>query len=205
MKPIIIAIAGGSGSGKTTVVKEILDRFAQTTDISVISHDDYYKKSNLSDEERKHINYDHPDSLDNELFATHLEQLLSGKTIDKPVYDFVIHNRSDKTETVKCSRIIIIEGILVLENKQIRDLADIKIYVKCDEDLRFIRRMKRDIYERGRSIENIIEQYLATVKPMFNQYIRPTSRYADIIIPNDEKHDVALEFLVSRIKDILNS
>lgn len=204
MKPLIIAIAGGSASGKSTVVEEIVASL-KSVEITVICHDDYYKdQSHMTMEERVKTNYDHPSSLDNELFVSHLKDLVAGKTIQKPQYDFVNHTRKRQTVEVKPTKIIIIEGILVLEEKQIRDCADVKIFVKCDEDVRFIRRLKRDIEERGRTLDNVINQYLTTVKPMFNKYVNPSSRYADLIIPNDNKHDVAVDFLVAKIKDILN-
>lgn len=205
MKPIIIAIAGGSASGKSSVVNEIVSNL-KSIDITVICHDDYYKdQSHLNMEERIKTNYDHPSSLDNDLFVSHLQALLNNQQINKPEYDFVTHNRKNETVCIKPTKVIIIEGILVLEEKKIRDLADIKIFVKCDEDIRFIRRLKRDIEERGRSMDNVISQYLTTVKPMFNKYINPSSRHADIIIPNDNKHDVAVDFLIAKIKDILNN
>lgn len=205
MKPIIIAIAGGSASGKSSVVKEIVDSF-KSLDITVICHDDYYKdQSLLSMEDRIKTNYDHPSSLDNDLFVTHLKNLINGKSIEKPEYDFVVHNRKEETKTVFPTKVIIIEGILVLEEKKIRDCADVKIFVSCDDDIRFIRRLKRDIEERGRNVESVILQYLTTVKPMFNKYVKPSSKYADIIIPNDNKHDVAVDFLIAKIKDILSN
>ena len=205
MKPLIIAISGGSASGKSTVVSEIVEKL-QSVDISVICHDDYYKdQSHLTMEERIKTNYDHPSSLDNELFVKHLHLLMEGKSIEKPIYDFVTHNRKKETVTIKPTKVIFIEGILVLEERQIRECADVKIFVKSDEDIRFIRRLKRDIEERGRSMDAVINQYLSTVKPMFNKYVNPSSRYADIIIPNDNKHDVAVDFLVAKIKDILNT
>ncbi len=204
MKPLIIAIAGGSASGKSTVVEEIVSSL-KSVEITVICHDDYYKdQSHMKMEERLKTNYDHPSSLDNELFVRHLKDLVDGKSIQKPQYDFVNHTRKSQTVEVKPTKIIIIEGILVLEEKQIRDCADVKIFVKCDEDVRFIRRLKRDIEERGRTLDNVINQYLTTVKPMFNKYVNPSSRYADLIIPNDNKHDVAVDFLVAKIKDILS-
>lgn len=205
MKPLIIAISGGSASGKSTVVHEIVEKL-QSVDISVICHDDYYKdQSHLTMDERIQTNYDHPSSLDNELFIEHLHLLMEGKTIEKPIYDFVNHNRKKETITIKPTKVIFIEGILVLEEKKIRDCADVKIFVKSDEDIRFIRRLKRDIEERGRTLDAVINQYLSTVKPMFNKFVNPSSRYADIIIPNDNKHDVAVDFLVAKIKDILNT
>ena len=205
MKPIIIAIGGGSASGKSTVVQEIVNRL-KSIDISVICHDDYYKdQSHLSMEERVKTNYDHPSSLDNDLLVEHLKLLMEGKSIDKPEYDFKTHNRMKETTRVNPTKVIFVEGILVLEDKRIRDLSDVKIFVKSDEDIRFIRRLKRDIEERGRDLDSVISQYLSTVKPMFNKFVNPSSRHADIIIPNDNKHDVAVDFLVAKIKDILNT
>ena len=205
MRPLIIAIAGGSASGKSTVVREIVERL-KSLDVSIICHDDYYKdQSHLSMEERVKTNYDHPSSLDNDLLVEHLKSLMEGKSIDKPEYDFKTHNRMKETTRVNPTKVIFVEGILVLEDKRIRDLSDVKIFVKSDEDIRFIRRLKRDIEERGRDLDSVINQYLSTVKPMFNKFVNPSSRYADIIIPNDNKHDVAVDFLVAKIKDILNT
>ena len=205
MKPLIIAIAGGTASGKSTVVREIVDSL-KSVDISVICHDDYYKdQSHLTMEQRLLTNYDHPNSLDNDLLVSHLKALTNGETINKPLYDFKVHNRKPETVEVKPTKVIILEGILVLEERKIRECADVKIFVSCDEDLRFIRRLKRDIEERGRTLDNVINQYLSTVKPMFNKYVSPSSKHADIIIPNDKKHDVAVEFLIAKIKDILSN
>ena len=203
VKPIIIAIAGGSASGKTTVVSEIKEALGEK-DLVVIKHDDYYKdQSHLSLEERKLTNYDHPSSLENELLISQLKDLISGKPIKKPIYDFVIQTRSDKYEIVEPKKVIILDGILVLEDERIRELADIKIFVECDEDLRLIRRIKRDMVERGRSIDHIIEQYLTSVKPMYHHFVSKTKRYADIIIPNDFSHSVATDLLIEKIKSIL--
>ena len=203
MNPILIAVAGGSASGKTTVVKKIIKKL-DNEHITVITHDDYYKDlTKLSFEERERVNYDHPDSLDNDLFVSQLQELLNGKEILKPVYDFVVHNRADKPELVKPTKIIIVEGILVLEDVRVRDLAQIKIFVESDDDVRFIRRLKRDTQTRGRSIDSVINQYLTTVKPMYYSFVKPTKRYADIIIPNDSSHDVAVDCIVRMINDIL--
>ena len=203
VKPIIIAIAGGSASGKTTVVSEFKEALGEK-DLVVIKHDDYYKdQSHLSLEERKLTNYDHPSSLENELLISQLKDLISGKPIKKPIYDFVIQTRSDKYEIVEPKKVIILDGILVLEDERIRELADIKIFVECDEDLRLIRRIKRDMVERGRSFDHIIEQYLTSVKPMYHHFVSKTKRYADIIIPNDFSHSVATDLLIEKIKSIL--
>ncbi len=203
MKPVLICVAGGSASGKTTVVNEIIEKLSSSS-VVVIKHDDYYKDlSDITLEERCKVNYDHPSSLDNELLYTHLNMLLNKQAINKPTYDFVQHNRANEIEVVKPKKVIILEGILVLDEKKIRDLADIKIFVESDDDLRFIRRLKRDMVERGRSLDSIINQYLSTVKPMYHKYIKPQKKYADIIIPNDTKHDVAVDVIVCKIKDIL--
>jgi len=202
MKPVIIAVGGGSGSGKTTVVNEIIEKLDKD-DLVVIKHDDYYKKqSHLSLEERYNINYDHPASLDNDLFISDIEKLIKGESISKPIYDFVLHDRSDKTEIVEPKKVIILEGILILEDKRIRDLSDIKLFVSLDDDLRFIRRLLRDIEERGRSLDSVVKQYLKTVKPMYHRFVEPTKRYADVIIPNNNRHDVAVDVIAAKIKSI---
>lgn len=202
-KPLLILVAGGSASGKSTVVQEILDR-AGIDEVLIIKHDDYYlDQSHLPLQVRFLTNYDHPSSLDNQLLIEHLKKLLNGEPIDKPVYDFVNHTRSQEIEHVKPKPIIIVEGILILENEEIRKLSDISLFVELDDDTRFIRRMLRDMKERGRSLESIINQYQSTVKPMFHKYIKPTKRYADVIIPNDHKHDIAVDLIVTKIRQIL--
>lgn len=201
---VIIAVAGGSSSGKTTVVNKILDNLGDYP-IVVIKHDDYYKdQSEMSLEERRKVNYDHPLSLDNDLFFEHLSKLIQGEAIEKPTYDFVLLTRAKKTEIIKPAKIIILEGILILEDERIRNLADIKIFVEADDDLRFIRRLNRDTKERGRTLESVIEQYITTVKPMHFAFVKPTKRYADIIIPNDYYHDVAVDLIKAKILSILN-
>ncbi|MGI6359425.1 MAG: uridine kinase [Acholeplasmatales bacterium] len=203
MKPVIIAVAGGSASGKTTVTDEILEKLEEDS-VLIIKHDDYYKdQSNITLEERYLTNYDHPNSLDNDLLVSHLKKLIKGETIEKPIYNFVLHTRSDKTEIVKPKRVIILEGILILTDKRIRELSDIKLFVELDDDLRFIRRLSRDVKERGRTVESVINQYLETVKPMHHEFVEPTKRYADVIIPNNLKHDVAVGIIVAKINDIL--
>lgn len=203
-KPILICIAGGSASGKTTLVNEIAEQF-DSQDVVVLKHDDYYKdQSHLTPEERKLTNYDHPESLENDLLIVHLKELLANRTIEKPIYDFVTQTRSKETTTIHPSKVILLDGILVLEDKRLRDLADIKVFVECDEDLRLIRRIKRDMIERGRSFDGIIKQYLTTVKPMYHSFVSPSKRYADIIIPNDFSHNVATDLLIEKIKSILN-
>ncbi|MDD3712562.1 MAG: uridine kinase [Candidatus Izemoplasmatales bacterium] len=204
IKPIVIAVAGGSSSGKTTVVNKIMSNF-QAEKVEVIRHDDYYKdQSDKTMEERRAVNYDHPLALDNDLFYEHIKDLLAGKAIDKPTYDFVALNRQKVTEKIYPAEIIILEGILVLEDERIRNLADIKIFVEADDDTRLIRRIKRDTTERGRTLENVLNQYLTTVKPMHHAFVKPTKRYADIIIPNDYSHDVAVDIIKAKISTILN-
>ena len=204
MKPLVILVAGGTASGKSTVVSEVLDK-SGLDDVTIIRHDDYYKKvTDMSYDERSKINYDHPDSLDNDLLIEHLTQLLDGKSIKKPVYDFTNHIRSDKNELIIPKKVLIVEGILLLEDARIREFGDILMFVECDDDLRFIRRLQRDMKERGRSLESVVEQYIKTVKPMHHKFVSPSKRYADIIILNDRKHDVAVDLIVAKIKNLLN-
>lgn len=204
METMLIIVAGGSASGKTTVVKNLMSRL-DINEVGIISLDNYYNdQSNLSMDERKQTNYDHPDSFDMDLLYTQLKELLAGKDIKEPVYDFVNHNRKENEYIlISPKKVIILEGILALYDKKIRDLANLKIYVECDDDIRFIRRLERDMVERGRTGKFVIKQYLETVKPSHEAYVNPTKRYADIIIPNDKSHDVALEVILSRINDIL--
>ena len=176
MRPILITIAGGTASGKSTVVKEIIKHFSKE-EVRVICQDNYYKaQDNLTLEERTQINYDHPNSFDTDLMFSQLGDLLEGKTIQMPIYDFKVHNRSNEIKVINPSKVIILEGILTLYDKRIRDLSDILIYVESDPDIRFIRRLKRDIEERGRDMNGVIMQYLTTVKPMYDEYIAPTKR-----------------------------
>ena len=202
MKPILICVAGGSASGKTTVVEEI--KRIVKDDAIFIKHDDYYKnQDHLSPEERKKTNYDHPDALENDLLVSDLEKLLNNQSIDKPIYDFVTQTRKKETEHINPKPVIILEGILVLDDERIRELSTIKVFVNCDDDLRFIRRLKRDTEERGRSVESVVNQYMSTVRPMHHLFVRPTIRYADIIIPNDKKHTIGTELLIRNIKMLI--
>lgn len=202
-KPVLILVAGGSASGKSTVVEEILEK-AGLDDVLIIKHDDYYlDQTHLPLDVRFLTNYDHPSSLDNALLYEHLIKLLEGQAIDKPTYDFVNHNRAHNVEHVEPKPIIIVEGILILENEKIRELSSMNLFVELDDDTRFIRRMLRDMRERGRSLESIIAQYEKTVKPMYHKHIKPTKRYADVIIPNDRKHDIAVDLIVTKIKHII--
>lgn len=205
MKSIVIGIAGGTASGKTTVTKKISQNF-NSNFITVIRHDDYYKdQSQLSLEERLLTNYDHPNSLDNDLLYQHLVDLNNKKAIYKPKYDFAIHNRHNDKELVEPTNIFILEGILILEDIRLREMMDIKIYVDTDDDIRFIRRLLRDTRERNRSIESVVSQYISTVKPMHNQFVEPSKRYADLIIPEGGNNEVAIDIIVSKIKHIISS
>lgn len=202
-RPIFIGITGGTGSGKSTIAKEIYRQFGEEC-IAMIEQDSYYKdQSHLSMEDRVKTNYDHPNAFDNTLLVEHLDSLLNGQSIEKPSYDFSIHNRVEETTTVEAKEIVIVEGILILEDPRIRELLDIKIYVDTDADVRIIRRMVRDMNERGRTMESVINQYLNVVKPMHNQFTEPTKKFADIIIPEGGHNKVAIDIIVAKIKEVL--
>ncbi|MEH7442268.1 uridine kinase [Bacillus sp. JJ1122] len=202
-KPVVIGVAGGSGSGKTSVTKAIIDSFKGHS-ILMIEQDYYYKdQSHLPMEERLKTNYDHPLAFDNDLLIEHIEKLLRYEPIEKPVYDYAIHTRSSEIIDVEPKDVIILEGILILEDERLRDLMDMKLYVDTDADLRIIRRLLRDIKERGRSMDSVIEQYVNVVRPMHNQFIEPTKRYADIIIPEGGHNHVAIDLMVTKIQTIL--
>ena len=193
-KCLVIGIAGGSGSGKTTLLKNIIQTFGPA--ITVISHDNYYKRHDeMTYEERCKLNYDEPDALETDMMVRQLEQLKNGQEILCPVYDFTVHNRSDETMLIKPERVIIVEGILIFENKALRDLMDIKIFVDADADIRICRRIKRDVNKRGRSLESVIMQYQETVKPMHEKYVEPSKKYADIVVPEGGKNLVALAMI----------
>lgn len=201
--PILIGIAGGTGSGKSTVTKEIFKEIPEES-ITIIEQDSYYKdQSDLSFEDRVKTNYDHPDAFDNDLLKDHLTALLNGKAIEKPIYDFENHNRKKETVKVEPKDIIILEGILILFEKEIRDLLDIKIFVDTDSDVRVIRRILRDIKDRGRTLDSVILQYMSTVRPAHLQFIEPTKRYADIIIPEGGYNKVAIDLIVTKINEII--
>lgn len=202
-KPIVIGVAGGSGSGKTSVARAIFEHFTGHS-ILMLEQDFYYKdQSHMPFEERLLTNYDHPLAFDNDLLIEHVKALLQYESIEKPVYDYVLHNRSEHVVKVDPKEVIIIEGMLVLEDERLRDLMDIKLYVDTDADIRILRRMIRDIEERGRTIESVVDQYLRTVRPMHNQFIEPTKRYADIIIPEGGQNHVAIDLMVTKIQTIL--
>lgn len=203
-KPILIGITGGTGSGKSTVAKSIYKNFKKES-IAIIMQDSYYKdQSHLTFEERTKINYDHPHAFDTPLLIEHLKTLLSGEAIDMPIYDFTVHNRKEETIKEEPKNIIIVEGILILEDERLRNLLDIKIYVDTDADIRILRRLTRDIRDRGRTLESVIDQYLTVVRPMHLQFIEPTKRYADLIVPEGGKNRVAIDILVSTIKQHLS-
>ena len=198
-KILVIGIAGGTGSGKTTLMKNLIADFSEV--VTVLSHDNYYKRHDeLPYEERCKLNYDEPDALETDLMARHLDVLRSGGEIDCPVYDFTVHNRSDETIRIVPKKVIIVEGILIFENKPLRDLMDIKVFVDTDADVRLCRRIKRDVNKRGRSLESVLQQYQETVKPMHEKYVEPSKKYADIIVPEGGKNMVALDMLVGRIR-----
>ena len=203
MKTTIIGIAGGSGSGKSTFTNRLKSFFGEN--ITVIYHDNYYRTNDaLSMEERRRINYDHPQALETDLLVKHLEELKQGKSVKCPVYDFTQHNRSDKTITIYPSRVIVVEGILILQDERLRDAFDIKIFVEADADERILRRVVRDMDERGRELQDIIEHYLATVKPMHYLYVEPTRNVADIVL-NSGLNDVAFDVMKTKIEHILEN
>jgi len=202
-KGILIGIAGGSGSGKTLVSRRLYDELGSDK-VIIIQQDSYYKElSHLSFEERKNQNFDHPDALDEVLLLQHIHELLQGNYIEQPIYDFALHTRKKETRRIGDHLIIILEGILILHNPQLRELMDIKVYVDTDDDIRFIRRLKRDIQERGRSLESVIEQYEKLVRPMHLQFVEPSKRYADIIIPQGGHNLVAIDLLKTKIQALL--
>ncbi|HBK5104266.1 TPA: uridine kinase [Enterococcus faecium] len=203
-KPIIIGVTGGSGSGKTSVSRAIFNNFPDHS-IMMLEQDSYYKdQSHLSFEERLNTNYDHPFAFDNDLLIQHVGDLLNYKAIEKPVYDYVAHTRSQATIIQEPKEVIILEGILILEDERLRDLMDIKVYVDTDDDIRIIRRIKRDMEERGRTLDSVIEQYLTVVKPIYHQFIEPTKRYADIIVPEGGENHVAIDLITTKVASFLN-
>ena len=196
---IVIGIAGGSGSGKTTLMKNLIARFRD--DVTVLSHDNYYRPyEELSIEERKKVNYDHPDAFDTEMMFEHLKMLKAGQAVDCPIYDYTTYSRSKETTRVEPRKVILVEGILIFENKALCSQMDIKIFVDTDADVRLIRRIKRDVAKRGRSLESVLSQYLATVKPMHEQFVEPSKKNADLVVLEGGKNLVALEMIIDRIQ-----
>lgn len=202
-KPVVIGVTGGSGSGKTSVSRAIFNQFSGHS-ILLFEQDSYYKdQSHLSFEERLKTNYDHPFAFDTDLLIEHLEALLRYEAIDKPVYDYEQHTRSKTVIHQEPKEVIILEGILILEDKRLRDLMDIKVYVDTEDDIRIIRRIKRDLSERGRTLDSVIDQYLSVVKPMHHEFVEPTKKYADIIVPEGGENQVAIDLLCSKIASVL--
>jgi len=196
---MVIGIAGGTGSGKTTITRRLIQRFG--SDVSVIYHDNYYKAHhNMPYEERAKLNYDVPDAFDTDQLIEAVRALKKGRSVVCPVYDYSIHDRSEKTITVKPARVVIVEGILIFENKELCSLMDIKVFVDADADVRILRRIVRDVRDRGRSLESVVNQYLSTVKPMHEKYVEPSKRNADIIVPEGGHNKVALELLMERVR-----
>ena len=202
----IIGIAGGTASGKTTIAKKVYEESSKYGTVSMIKIDDYYKVlDHLTMEERTKVNYDHPDAYDISLLSEHLNLLKKGKSIEKPIYDFVIHNRSkDKIEIIEPANVVILEGILTLAIKEIRDLCDIKLFVDTPDDIRFIRRLVRDMELRGRDVQSVVEQYLNTVRPMHISFVETSKSFADLIIPEGGNNTIAIDFIVTKIVDIIN-
>ena len=196
---LVIGIAGGTGSGKTTLMKNLIEEFSDV--VTVISHDNYYKRHDeLPYEERCKLNYDEPTALETDLMARHLDALRRGEAIDCPVYDFAEHNRSNETIRIVPKKVIIVEGILIFENEELRNLMDVRIFVDTDADVRLCRRIKRDVNKRGRTLESVLTQYQETVKPMHEKYVEPSKKFADIIVPEGGKNLVALDMIMGRIR-----
>ncbi|MCC6164176.1 MAG: uridine kinase [Acidobacteria bacterium] len=203
MRPVVIGIAGGSGSGKTTVVRRLKASLGDDK-VSVLEHDRYYReRSELRLEERAALNYDHPDSLETDLLVEHVRRLRSGEAIDAPQYDFARHNRLDERDPVLPRPALIVEGILIFADAPLRALMDVKVFVDADDDTRFIRRLQRDVAERGRTVQSVIDQYLSTVKPMHLEFVEPSKRYADIIVPQGGHNDVAIEMLLTLARGLV--
>ncbi len=203
MNTIIIGIAGGTGSGKTTLTERLRDHFGQN-EVSVINHDSYYKRHDeLPYAERCKLNYDHPDSFDTELMVQHLQALRRGEAVEVPVYNYAIHNRSDQTITVRPAPVIIVEGILIFASPELCDLMDLKVFVDTDADVRILRRIVRDVKARGRTLDSVVTQYLTTVKPMHEQFVEPSKRKADLIVPEGGRNEVALDMLIKWVSNHL--
>jgi uridine kinase len=204
MRPIVIGVAGGTGSGKTTIANEILRRVG-AEHVACIPHDAYYRElGHLPREERARVNFDHPNALETELLIEHLWALRQGQAVEIPIYDFTTHMRTKETRRVEPAPVILVEGILVFVEPELRELLDVKLYVDTDADVRFIRRLQRDVHERGRSVESVCEQYLTTVRPMHLEFVEPSKRYADVIIPEGGFNEVAIEMVAARLRGMLD-
>ena len=205
MNTILIGIAGGTGSGKTTLANRLVESFG-SDEVSILRHDNYYKRhDDMPYEERCKLNYDHPDAFDTQLLYEHIRALKGGKTVQMPVYDYTVHNRSDETVGVNPAPVIVLEGILIFSERRLCDLMDIKVFVDTDADVRILRRIIRDVKQRGRSLDSVIDQYLTTVKPMHEQFVEPSKRRADIIIPEGGENEVALDMLIERVRRHLSA
>ncbi len=205
-RPIIIGVAGGSASGKTSVTQKLADYFDDIKTVSIIRMDDYYKdQSMMSFSERLKTNYDHPDAFDNDLLVEQIDALCDGHSIEKPTYDFVNHTRSAIVETVYPCEVLLLEGLFVLENDDIRSRCDMKVYIDTDADIRFIRRLKRDVNERGRTLESVCDQYINTVRVMHEAFVEPSKKKADIIIPEGSHNEVAMDLLITKIASLINN
>ena len=203
MPVVVLGVAGGTGSGKTTVSRRVMEQ-TNPDDVAYLQHDSYYRDhSHLTPQEREKVNYDHPDELETDLLARHVQSLVDGKAVDLPVYNFSTHTRRGETKSMQPRPIILIEGILILADKDLRDLMAIKVFVDTDDDIRFIRRLKRDMRERGRSLESVIRQYEETVKPMHIEFVEPSKRHADIIIPEGGLNDIGVDMLITKIRSLL--
>ena len=203
MRPIVIGVAGGTGSGKTTVANEILQQVG-AEHLAYIPHDAYYRELGLlTKEERAKVNFDHPDSLETELLVEHLRALKKGQSVEVPIYDFTTHTRTERTRRVEPAPVVLVEGILIFVEPELRELFDVKLYVDTDADVRFIRRLQRDVQERGRSVESVCEQYLSTVRPMHMEFVEPSKRHADVIIPEGGFNRVAIAMVAARLRNML--
>lgn len=203
MDVTVVGVAGGSGSGKSTLVKKLREAFEEES-VVTLSHDSYYKDyPGLPHEELVKLNYDHPDAFDTEMMIKHIKSLRDGMPVERPVYSFTEHCRLPETVTVMPSRVVIVEGILIFENKELRDLMDVKVFVDADADLRLLRRIRRDVMKRGRTLESVIEQYLETVRPMHEEFVMPSKRFADVIIPEGGRNRVATAMLIESIKSVI--
>jgi uridine kinase len=204
MRPIVIGVAGGTGSGKTTVANKILHRVG-AEHVAYIPHDAYYRElGHLPPEERARVNFDHPDSLETSLLVEHLKALRAGQPVEIPIYDFTTHTRTQETRRVEPAPVILVEGILIFVEPELRELFDVKLYVDTDADVRFIRRLQRDVHERGRSVESVCKQYLTTVRPMHQEFVEPSKRHADVIIPEGGFNEVAIEMVAARVRGMLS-